>query len=70
MVIVSRRVPFPFLAPPLAPSGFSAIASNPIQDGETPYFLSATAPTGEFLHDVSRIVKSAINGWRPRQTSH
>jgi hypothetical protein len=48
MVIVSHRVPLPFLAPPLAPSGFSAIASNPIQAGETLYFLSATALLEDF----------------------
>ena len=48
MVIVSRRVPLPFLALPLAPSGFSAIASNPIQAGETLYFLSPTALLEDF----------------------
>ena len=70
MVNVSRRVLLPFLAPPLAPSVFSVLAPNPIQAGETPYFLSATAPTGGFLHGVSRIGKRAINGRRPRQKSH
>lgn len=54
MVIVSRRVLLPFLAPPLAPSVFSVLTPNPIQACDTPSFLSATAPTGGFLQGVFR----------------
>jgi len=70
MVIVSHRVPFPFLAPPLAPSVFFVIPPNPIQAGDSPSFLSATAPAGGFLHCLSRIGKGAINGRGARQKSH
>ena len=70
MVIVSRRVPLPFLAPPLAPSVFFVIPPNPIQAGDSPSFLSATAPAGGFLHCLSRIGKGAINGRGARQKSH
>lgn len=66
MVIVSRRTLPPFLAPPLAPSVFSVLAPNPIQAGETLSFLSASAPTGGFLHCLSLIGKGA----RARQKSH
>jgi len=44
MVIVSRRVFLPFLAPPLAPSVFAVLAPNPIQACDTLSFVSAAAP--------------------------
>jgi hypothetical protein len=70
MVTVSRGVLLLFLAPPLAPPVFSVLAPNPIQAGETPSFLSATAvPTGEVRHGLSRIGKRAVNQRRPRRRS-
>ena len=44
MVVLSRRALFPFLAPPLGYSVFSAVPPNHIQASETPSFLLATAP--------------------------
>ena len=49
MVTVSRQVLLPFLAPILVPAIFSALAPNPIQAGETPSFLLATAAPTERL---------------------
>jgi len=49
MVTVSRRVLLPFLAPILVPAVFSVLAPNPIQAGETPSFLLATAAPTERL---------------------
>ena len=49
MVTVSRHVLLPLLAPILVPAVFSVLAPNPIQAGETPSFLLATAaPTEHF----------------------
>ena len=45
MATVSRRVLLPLLAPILVPVVFSVFAPNPIQAGEAPSFLVATAPT-------------------------
>ena len=42
---VCRRAFFPLLAPILVPVVFSVLAPNPLQVGETPTFLVATAPT-------------------------
>ena len=70
MVIVSRRVFLPFLAPPLAPSVFAVLAPNPIQACDTLSFVSAAAPPTEFLHGLSRIGTRVINRRRPRQQSH
>ena len=42
---VCRRAFFPLLAPILVPVVFSVFAPNPIQAGEAPSFLVATAPT-------------------------
>jgi hypothetical protein len=54
MVTVSRRVLLPFLAPMLVPPVFSILAPNPIQTGETPSFLLATAaPTERFSPPVT-----------------
>jgi len=47
MVTVSRRVLLPFLALILVPAVFSVLAPNPIQAGETPSFLLATAAPTE-----------------------
>jgi hypothetical protein len=47
MVTVSRRVLLPFLAPILVPVVFSVLAPNPIQAGQTPSFLPATAAPTE-----------------------
>ena len=47
MVTVSRRVLLPFLAPILVPAVFSVLAPNPIQAGESPSFLLATAAPTE-----------------------
>lgn len=49
MVIVSRQMLLPFLAPILVPAVFSVLAPNPIQAGETPSFLLATAAPTERL---------------------
>ena len=49
MVTVSRQVLLPFLAPILVPAVFSVLAPNPIQAGETPSFLLATAAPTERL---------------------
>jgi hypothetical protein len=49
MVIVSRQMVLPFLAPILVPAVFSVLAPNPIQAGETPSFLLATAAPTERL---------------------
>ena len=49
MVTVSRRVLLPLLALILVPTVFSVLASNPIQAGETPSFLLATAAPIERL---------------------
>ena len=49
MVTVSRRVLLPFLALILVPPVFSVFAPNPIQAGETPSFLLATAAPTERL---------------------
>jgi hypothetical protein len=49
MVTVSLRVLLPFLAPILVPAVFSMLAPNPIQAGETPSFLLATAAPTERL---------------------
>ena len=49
MVTVSRRVLLPLLALILVPTVFSVLASNPIQAGETPSFLLATAALTEHL---------------------
>ena len=68
MVIVGRRVLLPFLAPPLRL--LSSLLSHRIPFRETASFLSATAPTGGFLHCLSRIGKGAINGRMARQKSH
>jgi len=45
MVTVSRRVLLSLLAPILVPAVLSLLAPNPIQAGEAPSFLVATAPT-------------------------
>jgi hypothetical protein len=45
MVTVSRRVLHSFLAAILVPAVFSVLAPNPIQAGESPSFLVATALT-------------------------
>jgi hypothetical protein len=47
MVTISRRDFLPFLAPILAPTGFSVVAPNSIQAEETPSFLQATATPTE-----------------------
>jgi len=59
MVTVSRRVLLPLLALILVPAVFSVLAPNPIQAGETPSFLLATAapaerlsPPGAWLDDL------------------
>jgi len=59
MVTVSRRVLLPLLALILVPAFFSVLAPNPIQAGETPSFLLATAapaerlsPPGAWLDDL------------------
>jgi len=49
MVTVSRRVLLPLLALVLVPPGFSVLAPNPIQAGETPSFLLATVAPTEHL---------------------
>ncbi len=49
MVTVSRRVFLPLLALILVPAVFSVRAPNPIQAGETPSFLLATAGPVERL---------------------
>ena len=49
MVTVSRRVLLPFLAPILVPPVFFVLAPIPIQAGETPSFLMATAAPTERL---------------------
>jgi hypothetical protein len=49
MVTVSHRVLLSFLALILVPPVFSVIAPNPIQAGETPSFLLATATPTERL---------------------
>ena len=49
MVTGSRRVLLPLLALTLVPPVFSVIAPNPIQAGETPSFLLATAAPTERL---------------------
>jgi hypothetical protein len=49
MVTVSRRVLPPLLALILVPPVFSVLAPNPIQAGETPSFLLATATPTERL---------------------
>lgn len=49
MVTVSRRVLLPLLALILVPPVFSVLAPNPIQAGETPSFLLATAAPTERL---------------------
>jgi len=49
MVTVSRRVLLPFLAPILVPPVFFVLAPIPIQAGETPSFLLATATPTERL---------------------
>jgi hypothetical protein len=49
MVTVSRRVLLPLLALMLVPTVFSVLAPNPIQAGETPSFLLATAAPTESL---------------------
>ena len=49
MATVSRRVLLPFLALILVPPVFSVLAPNPIQAGETPSFLLATAAPTERL---------------------
>jgi hypothetical protein len=49
MVTVSRHVLLPFLAPILVPAVFSVLAPNPLQAGETPSFLLATAAPTERL---------------------
>jgi hypothetical protein len=45
MVTVSRRILLSFLAAILVPAVFSVLAPNPIQAGEAPSFLVATALT-------------------------
>ncbi len=49
MVTVSRRVLLPLLAPTPVPTAFSMLAPYPIQTGETPPFLQATATITEQL---------------------
>jgi hypothetical protein len=49
MVTVSRHVLLPLLAPILVPALFSMLAPNPVQAGETPSFLLATAAPTERL---------------------
>jgi hypothetical protein len=49
MVTVSRHVLLPFLVPILVPAVFSMLAPNPIQAGETPSFLLASAAPTERL---------------------
>ena len=49
MVTVSRRVLLPLLALILVPDVFFVLAPNPIQAGETPSFLLATAAPTERL---------------------
>jgi hypothetical protein len=49
MVTVRRQVLLPFLAPILVPAVFSVLAPIPIQAGETPSFLLATATPTERL---------------------
>ena len=54
MVTVSRRVLLPLLALILVPDVISVLAPNPIQAGETPSFLLATAtPTEHFSPTVT-----------------
>jgi hypothetical protein len=47
MVTVGRRVLLPSLAPNLVPAVFPVLATNPIQAGEIPSFLLATAAPTE-----------------------
>ena len=49
MVTVSRQVLLPFLALVLVPLVFSVLAPNPLQAGETPSFLLASAAPTERL---------------------
>ena len=49
MVTVSRQVLLPFLALVLVPLVFSVLAPNPLQAGETPSFLLASAAPSERL---------------------
>jgi len=49
MVTVSRQVLLPFLALVLVPFVFSVLAPNPLQAGETPSFLLASAAPTERL---------------------
>ena len=49
MVTVSHRVLLPLLALILVPPAFSVLAPNPVQAGETPSFLLATAVPTEHL---------------------
>jgi hypothetical protein len=49
MVTVRRRVLLPFLALILVPPVFSVLAPNPIQTGESPSFLLASAAPTERL---------------------
>jgi len=49
MATVSHRVLLPLLALALVPSVFTVLAPNPIQAGETPSFLLATAAPTERL---------------------
>ena len=49
MVTVSRQVLLPFLALVLVPLVFSVLAPNPLQAGETPSFLLASASPTERL---------------------
>ena len=56
MVTVSRRVLLPLLAPTLVPVVFSVFAPNPIQAGDAPSFLLATAaPTERRAPPVTRL---------------
>ena len=49
MVTVSRQVLLPFLALVLVPLVFSVLAPNPLQAGETPSFLLASAAPTELI---------------------
>ena len=59
MVTVGRRVLLPSLAPNLVPAVFSVLATNPIQAGEIPSFLLATAAPTERRLSADRLAGRA-----------
>ena len=60
MVTVSRQVLLPFLALVLVPLVFSVLAPNPLQAGETPTFLLASAaPTERLAPPVTWLTSQA-----------